>query len=419
MTDSTTYDKITPRTQHFKSAYQENFAGPDAFEQPTGFGSDAQLSWTNSAHGTKNPQWRHYVAIHANAGTNFNASRYEYTLTPGFMDFRANLSPVLDPEFRTRYVSSGLATPYPPSAFNAGGVPVGSAANDAAGAWYSNVRDAMSTFKGSTFAAEANEARHMMYDRATKMLSLIPPFQSRLRKRWNTRRTKKGKLKTLADSWLELQFGWLPLASDISDAASALNNPQLEVVHVSSGWKRNSADDPNYFGDSVGGIGIGQVIRETRARTEYAVRYIGQVYARSLGQASAVQDFGLGVREFFPTIYEVIPWSFAVDYFTNLGKIINAVSYASVDVAWVNMQIQESRTITHTVRGSISPLFVLYDKNQAINIPSQAISKAISYTRIATGVSVPVPGLTFKLPSLKQGLNLAALAVSRRLRLSF
>jgi hypothetical protein len=255
----------------------------------------------------------------------------------------------------------------------------------------------------------------MMVSRANRILGSISPHQRRLQKRWRGKGSKRAKAKALSDSWLELSFGWLPLFSDIEDAVKALNEPRTQYARV-FGASRHSEVQAN---NSLSwGVGIGKGAGQYQEITSYDVKYYGEIRARETPQGSKLMDFGLHRREFLPTLWEVIPWSWLVDYFTNVGSIVNALSYASADICWASRVVKTSRKRTASMS------FAIVDADNTVqqtyvNIPSSWEAERVQTVRTGT-VEVPVPGLTWRMPdSPHRWINLAALAVSKRLRLFY
>jgi hypothetical protein len=368
-------------------------------------------SWTNSRSGTSFPRWRAKVKAHENATTTMTANKIEIEATPGFFYAKTkfpNGNPLSTGQFQG--MSCGL-----PSTTNFLSTDIfsGSAANDAAGVWYSKVRNKMASMKGLVFAGESPEAKRMMFDRASKMIAMIDPHQRRLKKRWRGKGSKRAKLKLLSDSWLELQFGWLPLASDIEDAYHTLQNPvpMFKRVKAYGNYGYALPCSPT----SVQGSGINR-IEGTVSETHFTqVKFYGEIVARTTNQVEPLQDFGLGVREFLPTLYEILPWSFAFDYFTNIGTIVSSLSYATVVNNWVAQDVIRQKQRKATATGDA---FVQngQTKEVFVNISSSYSMTASDITRSPV-TNVPIPSLSFKLPNMWQVLNLTALAASRRLRL--
>lgn len=376
-----------------------------------------EISWLDEVDGGNNPRWRQQIASGQGASTTLFVRAKDWSFTPGYFKYEANIYPDLDPSGNAAKIVRGAIAGWPNPATNAAGVPEGNAVDRAAGQFYRRVRDRMSQFKGATFLAEAAEAKRMIGQRATSMLNLIPGYQDRLRKRWSKTKGKKNKKKLLANSWLELQYGWLPLASDIEDLCKTLKNPVPQFIRVSS----DACHTQNVELENirVEDNGDWQKAIHERHETDYSVRFYGGISARRTPEGSAVHDFGLGVEEFLPTAWEVIPWSFAVDYFTNVSDIITAASYGAAYVGWSSAVYCASRTRTYTGTGQASKFAGSYPLYRVVKSTPSVAKVTAKIIRRDPTATVPIPGLILELPSPIQALNLTALAVSRRLRLTY
>lgn len=363
-------------------------------------------------YGFKNPHWRTSVRHHQNATTDLLATRYEAKSTYGiWRTTRTNKSTGLDD--RWFYAAGGtyggnVTLPA------LGVISSTEAANSAASNFYRDVRNKMSTFKGSVFAAEARDAKRMMVDRSKRILASIDPYQRRLKKRWYGKGSKRSRLKLLSDSWLELQFGWLPLFSDIQDAKRALDNPRPQYSRVKG---ESTSIVPVLQYTTPYNVGIGAAWVHYEEQTSVSVKYYGEIRAyKEPSGAGPLQDFGLHAREFLPTLWEVIPWSFAVDYFTNVGDIVTAISYARTDIRWSASLTRSYRVRKRRMEFEPWANTAAYSFRVDESSPFESMAKTSSVKR-ERGVQVDVPSFRWGLPNLKQGINLAALAVSRRLRL--
>lgn len=369
------------------------------------------LSWTDSKTGSPMPWYRWRIRHHVNATSIAHGKKFVAVNTPGqyYAEFYILNNP--NPFYRRAFRAEGCPYGGPVQPFLLGTPSEGRASNDASGAFYRSARNAMSTFKGSVFASEFREARRMMWTRATKMIAMIDPHQRRLKRRWYGKGSKRARLKALSDSWLELQYGWLPLASDIEDAYKVLHNPTPRYKRVKGVGteKAQISRSDNTFGQA----GSNCVVTDNES-TSVEYKYYGEVQARAYGQSSASLDFGFGVREFLPTAWEIIPWSFAVDYFTNVSDIINGLSYCTADFSWLALTVRRTRKRTRTMQYGIGQQY--FNVKQFVNIPSFSSGEVTEFVRVPVQ-HVPIPTLSWQLPGLKQSLNLAALAVSRRLRL--
>jgi len=180
-------------------------------------------------------------------------------------------------------------------------------------------------------------------------------------KRYRLRKKAAGSVaKVTADVWLEYRYGWKPI---IGDTATAIS--EFEKAHpvrkqrlvarsqkpftVSKSWTEQVAGgiprcdavtcNVHYTGN---GRACGGVIYEVD------VKSTPEQIAASLG---------LGIDQLPSTIWELIPLSFVVDWFVNVGKWIQASVPAigqTVLAAWVTTVVEETKSLslaTHTTLG--------------------------------------------------------------------
>jgi hypothetical protein len=180
-------------------------------------------------------------------------------------------------------------------------------------------------------------------------------------KRYRLNKKAAGSIaKVTADVWLEYRYGWKPIIGDTATAVSELEKAQVGrkqrlvarsqipftmnkswVEEVAGGIPRCDAVTCNvhYTGN---GRACGGVIYEVD------VRSTPERIAASLG---------LGIDRLPSTIWELIPLSFVVDWFVNVGQWIQAsvpVFGQTVLAAWITTVVEETKNlslVTHTTLG--------------------------------------------------------------------
>lgn len=144
---------------------------------------------------------------------------------------------------------------------------------------------------------------------------------------------RKAVKKAVADTYLEYTFGWTPLLSDIDSAAKAaarIVTYRPPSVLVRAGFSIEQLAARTVHSPNLGGLFM-TFVYENKA--EYSRRFYGSVMNRS-GWNGAMQDLGFTWGDFIPTVWELIPYSFVVDYFTNIGDILDAAAFNQATLAW-------------------------------------------------------------------------------------
>lgn len=125
------------------------------------------------------------------------------------------------------------------------------------------------------------------------------------------------KRKSAANNWLEYHFGWTPLIHDIYDAVEVVNNP-LKSFQPTRGVGREARD-------------AGVIYQEDTYTICAAMRY--QQYVT--GQGATVQAISndtyhtleqFGLLNPLSIAWELVPFSFIVDWFANVGDVLRAHS---------------------------------------------------------------------------------------------
>jgi hypothetical protein len=162
-------------------------------------------------------------------------------------------------------------------------------------------------------------------------------------------------LKALGGEYLNYQFGWAPLHQEIIDTANAARHHRDIMKQYQHGEGRNThrrfdyplqrsigSYDPEagaypnseylysgfYFGSKIPGRRI-SLVRETKRWFEgcftYALPSSTDSWRRALGFGSQADElFGFALSP--DILWELTPWSWAVDWFSNSGEVINNVT---------------------------------------------------------------------------------------------
>lgn len=172
-------------------------------------------------------------------------------------------------------------------------------------------------------------------------------------RRYSKRRRRKVGLAIAQDTWLTYAFGMKPFINDVKDIINHIADEQLlglerheNVVGFAS---RKGPATPAY-GPSVPAQGADCFIggkqnwkySHEHATMDVFVKYKGQVLAGNENGAYTAQNVGFAPSAWLPTIWELVPYSFAVDYFSNIGDMIEAATLATSKVAWTIKTVRKT-----------------------------------------------------------------------------
>lgn len=196
--------------------------------------------------------------------------------------------------------------------------------------------------------AEAPKTIELIADRARRIalaFKALKHFQvgkafSLLRMRRNAHMTKLARQarskrrrsvsgsKWAARSWLEIQYGWKPLLGEVYSAAEDLASKHKKVspdIFVSYSVKERravttfSGGTPSYINTSLKKMQSGGYV-EIRSRIQCNFRVVEQ----SKRTASA-----LGLTNVAAIAWELLPWSFVVDWFAPVGDFLSSLTALS------------------------------------------------------------------------------------------
>jgi hypothetical protein len=274
---------------------------------------------------------------------------------------------------------------------------------------WKKVFQAHTGFQSQILAGETPEALRMIRTRALSLFQGFRRYISGAKKRRRRRASGRERQRDVAKLWIEYQFGWAPLFSDIENSVGALQHPRSDRKFISA-FSQHDSNPVVIEGETAAGPCIYK--QSARFLRSYYVKYYGVVRMDPSYTASgALKHWGISTQEFLPTLWELMPWSFAIDYFTNLGEIVRARSYYSVRPQWVSKLIRQKRVGRYSAHGArLDPAFTsawtvtdTTDQQSLFEIESSATLRV----RKAT---LELPTLSFELPGPKQWLNLRALA---------
>lgn len=139
----------------------------------------------------------------------------------------------------------------------------------------------------------------------------------------------KSAVKYASRAWLTFSFGVNPMLRDIDalfDTIASWVLRQDRSVRLAGSAKRDwigTSDVRLLYGDN----NFYEVIGKLRAEHSLSYRYVTAFdYKIEAGNDYTVKDhFGLGLPALLPAVWEVTPYSWAIDYFTNVGNLLDDI----------------------------------------------------------------------------------------------
>jgi hypothetical protein len=371
-----------------------------------------------SLSGSYNPEWREQVAAGTNAATAMSA--FEASYEPGNLSCFAVIQNNTDPSVLISYGAAGQLRPngwrqHEPD------VPsdiLTEVTNRAIRKFLDAADSARSSIE---FGQDLGEWRETVRGFTHPLQSLREFTFSHLAKVKKLTRTVKHKAllsKMVADTWLEFNFGWRPLAQDVYEGAKGLlDNKHLDVQRIGSTATGTYpvVDLPNSGGTSIGG---GIVFYRLRVTGAYSVHFYGAIRTGAVDhKVGVLQALQLDLPHFVPTIWDLLPYSWVVDYFTNAGDILKALSFRDSNLVWGNKTVRNEYLYhwdTQLVMNNYDTFsyHLLFQEDLSVN-PSGLV-KTVERGALQPGDLIPKVRISLPLGSLRPWENLASLFLGRQ-----
>lgn len=157
--------------------------------------------------------------------------------------------------------------------------------------------------------------------------------------------------KSFSAAWLEYSYGWAPLASDIGNSLSLLQDPfPKSRIRGNTGCEVSKTDIARWGYDNLY-TQMKQSNREVRVRV--------QAYA-GIDDPNLFLASQLGLTNPATIVWELVPWSFVIDWFVNVNDYLSSFSSlhgVRLESAFTSVKSTEQVTFveTHPDLSSIFP----------------------------------------------------------------
>lgn len=221
-------------------------------------------------------------------------------------------------------------------------------------------------------------------------------------------------IKGASELWLETVFGLQPMVNDIAmglvalDDLSALNRPKTVGKAAFDRSYTTQLQINAMTGDlALGAVNMNfKVLLIAKISEAYNVKY-GMTWSPDPGDAF-YKALGINWQDVAPAAYELMPYSFVLDYFSNLGDILS--SYSFDWTVWSNKY--KTTFLTRSIEYSYMPVAPGAYTTLISRTIGQGRFEQITFQRSAES-GFELPKFELKAPSLAQSANLVALAGAR------
>lgn len=384
------------------------------------------LSWVNDVTRQDNiPGWRGLIEKGLNASTWYDGKSFRARVLPSTGEFRQRF---LNTNVRT-YTAHGdvLTMCYQPTELlwpNASDIE--KARTQAEIAFTKNFRNRTRHWQSGVFAGELFQLARMLASPAkTLRTSVDDLYQSLFR---NTKKAAKGQGRqraraikdAIAGTYLEWQYAVKPTISDCNDAAKAFramaSARTFDMIRViGEGASTRTENRTRGFSYGTGWSGGGN--QEERLTFHVDVILRGAWRSDKADSTLPIpMQFGLDLGSLLPTAWELIPWSFLIDYFSNIGDVLDAWGMRFIDFAWLNETVRLRSSILavppvgfQTLTGG-NPYEVYFKTTAKPTLHVRSNTKRFPYDNSWTpSVQAEMPG-----SGSQKWLNMLALASMRK-----
>lgn len=408
----TIYGTFSQRVPKWDSRFSADC--PSTAQLPASPPVTEYLTVSRSRSGSSLPNYKALIKSGNNATTNFVASEQTYKSSPmiAWSEYRTLKNGGCEYHRKRKAWWSGplgASTAVPSVAMT------NVADNRARTAFYKQYENALTSFSGGVALGELKETLHMIRNPAKALREAVGSYISVLEK-GRKGKSQRSKADYLGKAWLEYSFGIMPLINDVDDAMSYFQKrrDQLSVDFIHISGHGEAKEVTCSVAESPAKASSFYFKYERRDATEISVNYKGAIRSDVTGTSTVCASaLGLAPRSFVPTLWEVLPWSFAIDYFTNVGDVITAYSNGTAKLAWgckTSRTFAEHKCFAHGMRWSSAEAQVI--EHGFVPGFTRSTYKTVNRSKVSY---VPLPDLQFEVPGLgSKWINLAALVASRK-----
>jgi len=345
--------------------YSDNANFPYHFERNgvTNVNTTRNVKWTGQRIGEKVVGWKEKIRNGENASSDFYSDRSEIVeMSAGTAHLGASFFyPTPSPPTGTTTQSMSGYSDIPSFPIVHLTANASKASAIALSKTYKKLQAEYSDMNSPAILAEFGDVLHQFGHPAKAIIDLTNRHLNRLQlaAKGLSGSTSFRKVKwkdIVANTLLEYNFGLAPLISDTESAAKALARWQYETTgdfHFRKRIVSRATEEEVQHSHSPAVIPGGSsnwfvMSRTSKKTTKYRVQYVcglNQSHMADFGSNERLlQILGFDHANWIPAVWEVVPWSWLIDYFANINQILDASVTSTTGVSWSNRTISQETT---------------------------------------------------------------------------
>jgi len=368
------------------------------------------LAWNEFRQGVDLPKYREIIEKGGDATTAFTAQRGFLTSQPSTCVLHWHY--VATPKVRcTTTLTDGLTIVRGLPSIAA---PSATGYNLAIQGMNKKIQNARQSFDGLVFIGELGETLSMVKSPIQALRKGYASYISSVIKRSRGRKASDLN-RIITETYLEFTFGWEPLMSDIKEllelALKQRNN--LSALRLTSLGTASAAKEVLNSQDSTGQFWY---MTHVIDRVDSVTRLISGFEPGTLDvPPSLMESLGLRPSRLIPTVWELIPYSFLVDYFANVGAILDAISNLSYQPSWTCKTVRDTSVRNVMCRFDALKTKTIMGSGYEDSSGDIGSSQMTLITVNRSSVKLPLPTLEFRIPTRwRQWVNMAALLLQTK-----
>lgn len=386
-------------------------------------GGDVRIV-TDTFSGSKNPGWRDKVRKVMDATTPASGVRTKVKLSPctvGYDYYTQDPDKVaqnLKGQFHRRGAASG--TLFPDHFFSAldtvqdtsNSSQFTSADNQAIAKLYEQLESFESSAQAGEDAAESHKTLSLLRKPMSGLQSVTSDFLQRHEKALSIRGLQRS-AKAMADATLEWRFAIKPVTKTVAGAIVGLQNRDYVGSYFPFSAKGETTSK-SIWGAYSESMGVVSVYVNERWVRKTQVQYQGVWGVEASVDRRSVSDvLSLNWKNVAPTVYNIIPWTWLLDYATNIGNIVESLQVPWAGVKWCCKTSRLSSVYDAQTTGQVFAVSQRF-RDHSTHSPGFTHLEKTSFIRRRV-TQMPVPKLEFRNPfgSVGQAQNIAALIIGR------